>query len=96
MEGLGGVQPEPLAEGRAALYTGDYLVAEVGMTATVSEASGQLALALAGGATQPLVHTGEHRFRGIDGFIVFEVEDGRARALTYVRDGGGVRRAERR
>ena len=61
----------------------------------VSAAAGKLQLTL-GDDKQQLVHTGEHRPRSDDGFIIFDAAAGHASGLTIPRDSEGVRRAVRR
>jgi hypothetical protein len=93
MEGL---EAAPLPEAVRAVYAGDFEIVEAGVPLTVADADGHLTVAVGGAAPERLVHTGGHRFRSSDGFVVFEVEDGRARSLTFVRDAGGTREARRR
>ncbi len=94
--GLEGLEPDPLAEDRSALYAGVFVVEGVGIEVTVVAEGGRLAVAVGSRAPQRLVHMGEHRFRSDDGFIIFDVADGRASSLTFLHDGGGTRRAVRR
>jgi hypothetical protein len=49
-----------------------------------------------GDDNQQIVYTGEHRFRSDDGFIIFDAADGHAGGLTFLRDGGRMRRAVRK
>jgi hypothetical protein len=92
--GLEGLEPPPLPESQTALYSGTFTVRDAPVTVEVTEASGHVMLAIRGD-TQRLVHTGDHRFRAADGFVIFRVADGRAGSLLYVRDGGGTRVAVR-
>jgi hypothetical protein len=94
--GLEGREPPPLPEDTIAVYAGDFEVPEAGLDVHVGEDRGHLTVALGRQAPARLVHTGEHRFRSPDGFLVFEVAEGRAGAFTFVRDAGGSRHAVRR
>lgn len=67
----------------------------MGLTIDLWSESGALLLS-PGGKTEQLVHTGQRRFRSADGFIIFDGEQGPAGGLLFVRDHGGVRRAERK
>ncbi|MEE9129004.1 MAG: M1 family aminopeptidase [Phycisphaerales bacterium] len=92
--GLEGVTQRALTEKQLRLYAGEFVVSQVGLQLRFTDDSGHLMLTL-GDKSQRLVHTGEHRFRSDNGFIIFKVKDGQADALVFVRDEGGSRTAVR-
>ncbi|MFT7485893.1 MAG: hypothetical protein ACI9F9_001745 [Candidatus Paceibacteria bacterium] len=73
---------------------GEYRVRESNLSLACRAEDGYLMLDLMG-KTERLIHTGESRFLSTTGFLIFNVEDGRAQALTFVSNEGSLRRGVR-
>ncbi|MFT5154078.1 MAG: hypothetical protein ACI841_004085 [Planctomycetota bacterium] len=95
VEDMGHETVPPLGDKQAAVYSGDYDVLDARFSLSLAAESGHLNLTL-GGNPEILLHTVGHRFLAEDGYLVFDLEGGVAKSLTFIRDGGGTRRAVRR
>lgn len=85
----------PLSPDEIGVYTGTFHIDELASDVVVGEDAGQLIVTLGTDPPKPLVRTLDHRFRADDGFVVFDVVEGRAASFTFLHDGGGHRRAVR-
>ena len=88
-------ETEPIRK-QIAAYTGNYVVDAAQLTVHVFERDGRLMVRVASEEPEWLWPVAEHSFRGGGGELTFDVQDGVAAAIDFVRNSGRRARAVRR